>query len=118
MVFYFVWYAISETIKKSTSATIKGAKADLIILVLFYFYLLVEIIPRIIKVASMQKVSIIYPSIISQTNAPMADTKPIIKVTSITVGVIPSKPMTSNCNSSNSAGNENTAIKVNGAIRL
>ena len=50
--------------------------------------------------------------------APIADTKPIIKVTSITVGVIPFRPMTSNCSSSSSAGNENTAIKVNGAIRL
>ena len=112
MVFYFVWYAISETIKKSTSATIRGAKADLIILVLFYFYLLVEIIPRIIKVASMQKVSIIYPSIISITNAPMPDTRPIIKVTSITLGVIPFKPMYSNCNSSNRAGTEKIATKV------
>jgi hypothetical protein len=48
----------------------------------------------------------------------MADTTPIIKVTSITVGLIPSNPMTSSCNSSSSAGNEKIAIKVNGAIRL
>jgi hypothetical protein len=60
MVFYFVWYAISKTIKKSTSATIRGAKADLIILVLFYFYLLVEIIPRIIRDARTIKVSNIF----------------------------------------------------------
>jgi hypothetical protein len=78
----------------------------------------VEIIPRIIKVASMQKVSIIYPSIISQTNAPIADSKPIPAVTIITVGVIQLNPITSNCNSSNSAGNENTAMVTNGAIRL
>lgn len=52
------------------------------------------------------------------TTAPMADTKPIIKVTSITVGVIPSKPITSNCNSSNRAGNENTAMNTSGAMRL
>ena len=59
-----------------------------------------------------------YPSNISQITAPIADTKPMIKVTSITVGVIPSKPMTSNCNSSNRAGSENTAMNVSGAIRL
>jgi hypothetical protein len=48
----------------------------------------------------------------------MADARPIIKVTSITVGVIPFRPMTSSCSSSSSAGNENTAMNVNGAIRL
>jgi len=74
--------------------------------------LLVEIIPRIIKVASMQKVSIIYPSIISITSAPMPDTTPRIKVNSITLVVIPSKPMYSNCNSSNRAGTEKIAIKI------
>ena len=53
-----------------------------------------------------------------QIIAPIADTKPIIKVTSITVGVIPFRPMTNSCSSSSSAGNENTAMNVNGAIRL
>jgi hypothetical protein len=48
----------------------------------------------------------------------MADARPIIKVTNITVGVIPFRPMTSSCSSSSSAGNENTAMNVNGAIRL
>jgi hypothetical protein len=48
----------------------------------------------------------------------MADTKPIIKVTSITVGVIPFRPMTNKFSCSSSAGNENTAMNVNGAIRL
>jgi hypothetical protein len=50
--------------------------------------------------------------------APIADTKPIIKVTSITVGVIPFRPMTNKFSCSSSAGNENTAMNVNGAIRL
>ena len=48
----------------------------------------------------------------------MADAKPIPAVTIITVGVIPFRPMTSSCSSSNSAGNENTAMNVSGAIRL
>jgi hypothetical protein len=48
----------------------------------------------------------------------MADARPIIKVTSITVGVIPFRPMTSSCSSSSSAGSENTAMNVSGAIRL
>ena len=62
-------------------------------------------------------VILIYPNS-SQIQAPIADTKPITAVTIITVGVMPSKPMTSNCNSSSSAGNENTAIKTRGAIML
>ena len=48
----------------------------------------------------------------------MADAKPIIKVTSITVGVIQLKPITSSCSCSSSAGSENTAMNTNGAIRL
>lgn len=50
--------------------------------------------------------------------APIADTTPIISVTTITVGVIPSKPMASSCSSSSSAGSENTAMNTSGAIRL
>lgn len=66
----------------------------------------------------MNKTISIYPSIISQTTAPIADTKPIPAVTIITLTDIKSKPITSNCNSSNSAGNENTAMPTSGPIRL
>jgi hypothetical protein len=55
----------------------------------------------------------IYPSIISQTTAPIADTKPIPAVTIITLTDIPLRPMTSSCNSSSNAGNENTATNSN-----
>jgi hypothetical protein len=66
----------------------------------------------------MNKIISIYPSIISQTTAPIADTKPIPAVTIITLTDIKSKPMTSSCSSSNSAGNESIAIVTNGAMRL
>jgi hypothetical protein len=48
----------------------------------------------------------------------MADARPIIKVTNITVGVIPFRPMTNSCSSSSSAGRDSIAITVRGAIRL
>jgi hypothetical protein len=123
MVFYFVWYAILKKIKKSTSATIRGAKADLIILVLFFFilffYLVVEKIPRIIRDARTIKVSNIfsYPNT-SQSQAPIAEIIPIISVANIRAGVTKLIPITSNCNSSNKAGIENTAMNTNGACRL
>ena len=60
----------------------------------------------------------IYPSIISQTNAPIAHSKPIPAVTIITLTDIKSKPMTSSCSSSSSNGNENTAMVMSGAMRL
>ena len=60
----------------------------------------------------------IYPSIISQTTAQMADSKPIPAVTIITLTDIKSKPITSNCNSSSNAGSDSIAITVSGAIRL
>jgi len=66
----------------------------------------------------MNKMISIYPSIISQTNAPIADSKPITAVAIIMFTLIPSSPMTSSCSSSSSSGNENTAINTNGAIRL
>jgi len=66
----------------------------------------------------MNKIISIYPSIISQTTAPIADTKPIPAVTIITLTDIKSKPITSSCNSSNSAGSDSIAIVTNGAIRL
>ena len=60
----------------------------------------------------------IYPSIISQTTAPIADTKPIPAVTIITLTDIKSKPMTSSCSSSSSAGSDNIAMVMSGAMRL
>jgi len=60
----------------------------------------------------------IYPSIISQTNAPIAHSKPIPAVTIITLTDIKSKPMTSSCNSSSSAGSDSIAMVTNGPIRL
>ena len=57
--------------------------------------------------------SIDYPSIASITIAPIADTKPIATVAIITLTDIPLRPMTSSCNSSSSAGNENTAMPSN-----
>ena len=57
--------------------------------------------------------SIDYPSIASITTAPIADSKPITTVAIITLTDIPFNPITSNCNSSNSAGNENTATNSN-----
>jgi hypothetical protein len=66
----------------------------------------------------MNKIISIYPSIISQTTAPIADNKPIPAVTIITLRDIKSKPMTSSCSSSSNAGNENTAMNTNGACRL
>lgn len=59
----------------------------------------------------------IYPNS-SQINAPMAETKPITAVAIITIGLIPSNPITSSCSSSSSAGNENTAMNTRGAIML
>lgn len=55
----------------------------------------------------------IYPSIISQTTAPIADNKPMKAVAIITLPVIPLRPMTSSCSSSSSTGNENTAMPSN-----
>jgi hypothetical protein len=79
----------------------------------------VEIIPRIIKVANTIKVSNIfsYPNT-SQSQAPIAEIIPIISVANIRLGVTKLIPITSNCNSSNRAGNENTAMNTNGACRL
>ncbi len=57
--------------------------------------------------------SIDYPSIASITIAPIADTKPMATVAIITLTDIPLRPMTSSCSSSNSAGNENTAMPSN-----
>jgi hypothetical protein len=79
----------------------------------------VEIIPRIIKVANTIKVSNIfsYPNT-SQSQAPIAEIIPIISVANIRLGVTKLIPITSNCNSSNRAGNENTAMNTNGACKL
>ena len=78
-----------------------------------------EIIPRIIKVASNAKVSNIfsYPNT-SQSQAPIAEIIPRISVTSIRVGVTKLIPITNRFNSSSSAGNENTAMNTNGACKL
>lgn len=55
----------------------------------------------------------IYPSIISITTAPIADTAPMKAVAIITLPVIPLRPITSSCSSSSNAGNENTAMPSN-----
>ena len=68
------------------------------------------IIKIIIKIKS-------YPNS-SQRNAPIAESNPINAVTIITLTFIKSNPMHSSCSSSSSAGNENTAMVTNGAIRL
>ena len=78
-----------------------------------------EIIPRIIKVASNAKVSNIfsYPNT-SQSQAPIAEIIPITSVANIKAGVTKLIPITNRFNSSSNAGIENTAMNTNGACRL
>lgn len=66
----------------------------------------------------MNKTISIQPSIISQTTAPIADNKPIPAVTIITLRDIKSKPITSSCSSSSSAGSDSIAMVTNGPMRL
>lgn len=59
-----------------------------------------------------------YKSNASITTAPIADVRPMIAVTIMTLIDMKSNPMTSNCNSKSNAGNENTAMNTRGANRL
>ena len=79
-----------------------------------------EIIPRIIRDARTIKVSNIffpYPNT-SQSQAPIAEIIPRISVANIKAGVTKLIPITNRFNSSNRAGNENTAMNTNGACKL
>lgn len=71
----------------------------------------------LVMFSNANSVIVIYPNS-SQSNAPMADSKPMTAVAIIMFTFIKSNPITSNCNSSSNAGNENTAINTRGAIML